>query len=383
MSAEVPLEMCPVHGQPMPCPQCTAEKAPHSQLAENTGSEFCTNDELFALSPEARVLVIKEMMVSGLDPQDQESLDDSQGINESAAVALAADRALFEVYRDAFLEGKQEKIRQKTAAQIETLKEYFLNQTKSGVGLEKMQKLNEFKNFVDSLVPIVAVKEVTFEEFKSPRALGLKGRGDGFYDTMVQGGAYVYGSFDKFPHNMAFPRWGKVDFATFDTHAWGKAANADELDFNKISPEQARMRHQRRLDEEAIADHAQIVMCDVSEAMPIAHRFNTPAIKFYLDNTFDYRLGKELFKYLFAAVFESPTEAQLFLSQTNDIRAEEWAKPEDDIFSLSRRSYKGISPERVKAIVQDSREICRQFGITLPMQVEVRVRDSAKVQSGW
>ncbi len=307
---------------------------------------------------------VEREVLEALPPAVRDSARGNEIFQDSMR-ELASDPSLRKLYRTTFIEKDYSALREKSTEQVKAMKHYYLSEASVQLSHEKAkQKAATFLQFVENLDPIRQDTDLSITEFKSPRALGL-GRGDGGYDTIVQGGDYVYGSFDGLCHEMA-------------------AQSRNQPNVAAMSPEEARAKGTRRLDQAALMNHAEIAMMDVADLLITAKHQNQDLLSLYVSNLHTYAEGKELLVYYLASVFESPEEATALINNSGRYFVEEWDREVKDQsgahFSVPKEF---IESGRIFAIQDRMRKIFARTRMVPPLQLEVRIRDSAQVMPGW
>lgn len=272
---------------------------------------------------------------------------------------LAANPKLRILFESNMIRGDQECLRTKTTEQIQQLKKFYADETLTPVEDQtREEKLLSFQKFTDALVPLrrdanIHTTDIP-DSFYSPRSLDLN-RGDNTYDLLPQGGAYVYGSFNNISHNMA----------------GGHMADPSQI-------KEMQAQHLFFLDQDDIADRAEIVMMDVAEIKP--RKEQETIIEMYLNNIFDYRGGKEILAYYLSAVFRSVEECMEITQAWSDRDVTQtWNRHEDDFVEFHKMCTPNIEEGRIREIYKKIQEIYEHTSLMPPMQLEVRVRNSAKI----
>jgi hypothetical protein len=314
------------------------------------------------------------------------------------------------LYRETFLEGRQERLNTKTKKQIETLKVLFFKRLEADK-LEYVRerifgkRLKSFQKFVEEMIPIRNDSNPEIkEEFKSPRLLAEEGhnhlieRGDGFYDSPVQGGRYIYASFREICHPMAA---GDIvtakdeDRVEIDRELGIKDRNDIRTrKYKDFTPEIKQRYSARFLDDRDFQGRAEIVMMDIADVQVVIGNMEKHGIrkvpcmmKCYLDNTFDYQGGKKLLAVYLASVFDSVEEAQsFFLENVGRELAESWYKPlgiEEEFSRMKPTPMKNETTnhalQRLRTEHQRMVDIFNETGIMPPLELEIRIPDRAKI----
>lgn len=310
---------------------------------------------------------------------------DSTGPNTylvEAVSDLNKNPSALDFYRQVILGENQEYLKMATKekiARLESMQPNLRGAFKKGFyGMRDLilskRKRTDFKVFTSSLQPVRRDSNFTIEgEFRSPFSLGLQ-NGTGGYDTPVLASHYVYGTFDEVSHPMG-----------------SKLPNVDE---------RAQDKGYYYLDKEDIKERAEIVMMDIADVQVCTNKLGKSAILTYLDNLFDYEGGKEVLALYLAYVFEDLAEAQKFLSENcTRYTAESWYKgygpnrfgthplDYDDGSQFKYIDAEGKRVEfaqdttgRLKRIQKRMREVFDATGILPPLELEIRVRDYAKIK---
>ena len=303
--------------------------------------------------------VVKSLL-SGISDNTEPEEDDDVRRNFRGIRTLASNPELYELVKSNMVDGDQTELRKKTNRQVETLKKLYDEQREPERGQDvEDEKLASFVQHVDSFIPFRKDKDInkskTHESFQSPRMLGIE-RGDHGYDFIPQSGAYVYGSFDKLSHDMA----------------------GQNLDSPK-SNEELKDDGMYILDESDIEDRAEIVMIDIADVKP--RQDGEEAVEMYLNSLFDYGGGKKILAYYLALIFTDVKECAHITRQWGSrFVAEKWNRHEDDFVNSHKNDDPDLPEQRIREIYRKIQEIYKETSIMPPVQLEVRVRDSAKIR---
>jgi|GEM_PF-6744782 len=342
-------------------------------------------------TPDSRPITADEIIlaVGGNLNNDEIDAEKSGYYLAQAVKDLNQDPEALEFYRAVLLDGDIQHLKSETKKHIQKMKELvqpgFLSLLKTRGYLaiketiRERQRIAEFLAYAKNLKPVRHDLDLTIDEFRSPKALGLKNGSQG-YDLPVAASHYVYATSDQIAHPMGNIRH-KQDY------------------INEIGDVFVPKDHgYRYLDEADIVNRAEIVMMDIADVGVCTRRLEKSAILTYLNNVFDYEGGKEILGYYLAYVFEDLDDANRFLSQ-NCTRecAEAWQK--DYGFDQNRLSDLGshfrywdengemVSFEDdttgwLRRIQKRMREVFDATGILPPLELEIRIRDHAKIKEG-
>lgn len=185
------------------------------------------------------------------------------------------------------------------------------------------ERIEQFRDSIERLKPIRADKRVV-DEFQSPAYTGNFASCHSF-DVLVGAHKYVYASFD------GFLRYILEDATTL--------AEIDEDDIkNKMS---------------------QIVMMDI--AVLDGRTQETNVIKRYIDNLCDYEIGKEILIYYLAFVFDSIEDCIEIMSHAK-----------------GQSNWEEVIPD--SSVVQKMEHVLNSIGLHPPVDLEIRIKDSAKIK---
>lgn len=237
---------------------------------------------------------------------------------------LSSDPELMAFYQETFVEGNQDRLREKSRGQLAKMFALFPAAGKSPTCIEPFRALVRGARVVNNSAE-------HHETLRPPVETGVYSS-YGPQDVLIQAHHYVYASLDAVPHNMA-------------------------------------KRAKNEFDRADLGGRAELVMMDVAD---MSHRCNGNLAAHYRNNIFDFETGEEILAAYLAYVFDTPEQAQAFISSGNmrtyvntwdrDDWPDEYKKPE------------GIDTAKAREIQARMKKIHAEMGIEPPLSLEVRIR---------
>lgn len=282
----------------------------------------------------------------------------ADSITENEYILLAQDPETKSLYQDIFEGSNFDTLREKSANQATELSERYFGRYSLFSFRERHQKkakLELFERFVETLAPVRADKN-EYSEYQSPERTG-NAASYGPQDILVHSEKFVYASFTEIGHSMS------------------------------QGPDQ------HRLDKNDIAPRAQIVMNDIANVVARTAPGES-FVKKYLKNIFDFENGKKILAIYLASVFETPQQAVDMLSSTGGRpeAAQRWDSMPVFNYKDSTMEPKNIEEfntqnkhnnEMAQIFLQRMKLILEETGIEPPLSIEVRVKDSAKIEKKY
>lgn len=268
---------------------------------------------------------------------------------EAAIQEIANNPALAAQYQDILINNNNEALKEKSSEQLVALLAQYYEGADEQDKEVLRKRLEEFQSAITALHPSRGDKaSISFAEFQSPR-LTKKVASYGERDIIAQADNYVYASLSELRHYMT---------------------------------EHSGQKYQ--LSESDAMQRGQIIMQDIANA-------NEPTglVKRYLNNLFDYKTGKEILAVYLASVFKTPTEAFTFVNKNNHPNTvQHWQKanmlyyPTELLPNLEQPITTLDKEAKIKEseIAERMRKIYNTLGIEPPLSLEVRIRDSAKIE---
>ncbi len=251
---------------------------------------------------------------------------------------LEGDSEVSNLYEKIILKHDREVLKKKSELQYKELESHYYGKIPALLQPQKRKKFEEFREYVANLALIRGDVDIALKELKSPRITETT-RSFGTRDIATQADAYVSTIFEDLPRHM----------------------------------EGGEREKQVIIDKEGIEERSELLMQDIAN---IEGRSRERVIERYLTNLFDYKTGKEILALYLAKVFNNPQEASDFIKGANvPIYAQMWDKGylERDVHEDAR--------VRTLEIVDAMKEIFHETGVEPPLSLEVRIRDSVKVEA--